>query len=251
MSNNKNKTKKRLRSSTKESSDDDIEQKIEKYDELLEKISSLIESQKKLEEKFDLFDGNIKATVASLVKTVDDLKKENAALKGTISSLSFRINHIEQKSQKNKIEIDGIVRHDGEQLIDVVLQLSGVCKADLTAQDIKGIHRLSPKSEKRNGMPGTVVVDIPDDIKRKNFVKLCRQQKNLNGSVINLEKMPLYVNYKLTKASKFLLARAKEKKKEGLIKYVWISDGDILLRKDDNARIVKLYNTSQLSTFIQ
>lgn len=65
---------------------------------------------------------------------------------------------------------------------------------------------------------------------------------------MQLEKRPIYVNYKLTGLTKYLLMKAKELKKAGKLSYVWVnSDGKILVKRDERGKITHVNKIDQLN----
>lgn len=52
--------------------------------------------------------------------------------------------------------------------------------------------------------------------------------------------MRIYINEHLTKVRRHLLYKTKEVAREKHYKYVWINEGDILIRKDDQSKVIRI-----------
>lgn len=211
------------------------------------KIDELLKLQKSMEVKIDKYFDDFCNVIKELKTEINALKEDNVKLKNTLSSYNYRFNTIEQKSLKSFVEIAGIPKKKEENLVEVVVLLGEKVGCGINSDNISSVYRKS-EANLSEGVPGPVIVEIPNEHIHKEFVKKCRIKKDLKTSIINIDDRPLYVNHQLTKTSKYMLSKAKEKQKQGMLKFVWVSDGSVLVRKNENSPTIKIYNINQLQS---
>lgn len=60
----------------------------------------------------------------------------------------------------------------------------------------------------------------------------------------------IYINNHLTKFRRLLLWKTKTLAKEKGYKYVWMNSTDILVRKDENTKVTRIYDENDLNKII-
>ncbi|CAI6354401.1 unnamed protein product [Macrosiphum euphorbiae] len=78
---------------------------------------------------------------------------------------------------------------------------------------------------------------------KKNKLTANQYQNSLPDSKV-------YVNSHLTKSRRLLLGSVKSLAKEKNYKYVWVSGTNILVRKDDNARVFRIHDENDLNKLL-
>lgn len=83
---------------------------------------------------------------------------------------------------------------------------------------------------------------------RKNLISASKSQK-LNANMIwsnwNIENT-IFINERLTKDKRILYFKTKAAGKEHNYKFIWISNADILTRKNENSKITRIRSTNDI-----
>lgn len=151
------------------------------------------------------------------------------------------------------MEICGLSSNKNEDLKKLVMLLGEKVGSTIKEQNIIAVYRKHNVNENINGGTHPIVAVINDRKVKTDFIKHYRKKDKLNSKILenpNLENRPLYVNHELTKTSQFLLAKAKELRNQNLIKYVWVGEGSILIRKVDGGPTIKIHSLLHLNNVI-
>lgn len=65
----------------------------------------------------------------------------------------------------------------------------------------------------------------------------------------NEEERAIYINPNLTKERQFLYKIARDARKNKKLDFVWVKNGEIFIRKNENSKILKLIYKDQLNDF--
>ncbi|XP_026322775.1 uncharacterized protein LOC113232312 [Hyposmocoma kahamanoa] len=181
------------------------------------------------------------------------LEKENTNLQATMRDLTSRMNLIEQNLRESNIEINGIPENRNENLPNIVLQLTKATGNPLTDTDILHAVRVA-KFNKDDGRPRAAVVKLRSPRLRDavlagvaNFNKktpdnkLCSHHLGIGGS-----RSPVFVSEHLTPTSKQLHAATRKKAKEAGYKFVWVRNGRVFVRKDEQCQYLLIKNNDCL-----
>lgn len=187
---------------------------------------------------------------------VKDLKEHNTKLEATINTLNIRVNELEQRSRYNNLELQCVPERKNENLIKIVEQLGSVIGLDITTEKIMNVTRVA-KVNRQSTRPRSIIVQFNSPLTRDSVLAaVIKYNKNnprnkLNTSHIGIgmsgEKQPIYVMEHLSPENKALHAAARLKAKEKGYKYVWVRNGRILMRKDDNSDYKVVKNIDFLS----
>lgn len=106
-----------------------------KYDMLLstvsicsEKVTNLEQHVASLDEKYSL---------------VEQLHKENTSLKSSLSTLSTKVNDLEQRSRSHNLEICGVIQKDNENLYTILKNIGVAIGCSISISDIDTTHRVA------------------------------------------------------------------------------------------------------------
>lgn len=212
-------------------------------DAMRETICALQASMEKYE--------SIVALVTENDKEVKLLRTEVERLQGTVSgqtelieNLQTNINATEQYSRRCNLEIHGVPVSTDE---DLSVTLNGLAsKLNLaipTPAEVVACHRLRSR---RDGAPPILVQFASVSVKehwmkaRKNLVRLVRSQGEPK----------IYFNDNLTSTNKDLFWRARTRGKEKSYRFVWVKNGTIFAKKDENATLVRVSSARDLEKII-
>lgn len=187
---------------------------------------------------------DLKKMFTESLSTIKSLQSENDQLKIEMRDLNARVTHFEQLARETNVEIQCVPEHKMENLASIVKILGTVISRPIADSEILAIHRV-PKVKPDSSRPKSIIVKLPslrarDEIlaavssfnKKNKTNKLNSAHLGING--INGINSPVYVSEHLTPANKALHAATRIKAKEANYKFVWIRNGRILVRKDEN-----------------
>lgn len=184
------------------------------------------------------------------MKAVSTLNNEISELKKDIRVLKLQINTNEQRDRLTNLEIIGIPEDKGENLVKIMEELGKFIGISISSDDIKEIHRVSPKV-KMDGRPRIIVAKMNSRLTRDNVisrVRRCRvttKDLNLRG-----EPKPIYVNEHLTVSNKILLKKTKDIAKNKEYLFTWTKNGRIYVRKNDTTHAIQITEEEDLKKII-
>lgn len=214
----------------------------------LKRLNELKESVEYLSFEYD----RVKADLAVPEEKIKSLAKDNSTLNQTVESLSARLNLIEQHSRENNLEISGIPENRSENLYSVINQLGNTVSLPIPETDILSCTRVR-KMDETYKRPRSVIVKLRNTKVRDSIIAAVskfnkkRQTERLNSGDLGYggNKSNIYVSGHLSPFYKALHARTRNVAKEKGIRYVWIRNGRIFFRKNDQspAKQIKCYNS--------
>ncbi|XP_072934838.1 uncharacterized protein [Epargyreus clarus] len=211
-------------------------------------ITSLEQSMSKFKEELD----NVRAVQLAQTAQLESIKLENDSLKAVNQSLSSRLAQLDQQSRSSNIEIQCLPENKQENLINTIQQLGKVIKYPISDAQIHYCSRLA-KMNSTSPRPRSILVKFSSPRIRDEFLAATskfnknNQNDKLNTSHLGIggnKKGAVYVVEHLTPENKSLHAAARSKAKELKYKFVWVRDGRIFMRKNEQSN----YNVRGLRT---
>lgn len=243
-------------------SDDNEDEELDEADEDVGKmLKGMVKKwdvfEKKVSKKLDDFEANLNfygekveqscATLKSLEqklisveKRLDKSETENKELKTRLRTLEIQIQESTQKDYMSMMEISGIQNKEADPKVvtDIILAKAGFQPGEVK---MKVNKMTKPVGEERREK--TVITVRFESQEVRNEV-LTRIKKNKVWSkldnTINSDKSFITVNEALSPYYKKLFFEARKVKIEKGHKYLWVQNGNILFKKTENARIVRL-----------
>ena len=219
-------------------------------------IAEILKSLNFLSEKYDeIYKDNLKmsSTLFEIKKSQEELRQENILLKKEIVVLKEELKHQQnidqQQTLKNKIEIQGIPKMSqitDEQITNKILNH---ISATIEYKDILEINR--PKNKNEN----IIKIKFRNEETRNEVIKKSKQYFKNKGKLCTSDlKIPgnrniIYINEELTPKTKFIFGKSKELKEYGF-KYVWIKNGKIFVRKNDQEKIINITTEAQIKEIL-
>lgn len=188
---------------------------------------------------------------------INRLEKENEHLKKESDSINKRLQHLEteyyyqqQQQLQKHITIHGIPKQKVENLKNVIIKVANTLKVDLTEQEIISCRMINGKNN-ANPTP-IIVVELSDEEKK---LEISNKYKT-NGPIIvpqviknsSEEHRRVYINDYLCSYYKNLLEETKKVKQQYNVKFVWIKNGIIYVRQNENAVSYKIKNYTDLDS---
>lgn len=213
-------------------------------------VGSIKLSQEFLSNEFEQLKNDIssnKSAIASVTKNIARVNDTCTTNEKHINEINFKLNSLRQTTMEGHLLICNVVRTTDEKLNEVfsniLVQLGVQCKA----QDIQGIARLS--SSNKDGMQ-PILVRFSNVVFKESIMKAARENPITCESIGLGVKQRIYFNHRLTSANRLLLNEARKFKRVNNFKFVWYSNGDIFLRKDENSKAIHVRNASVLSSMV-
>lgn len=210
------------------------------------KIDMILKKQDKSDDKISM----LQKTVNDYKEVVDQLVEENLEIKNEnnrINSLEINLERFKQQQLENTFIIDGVKAEPNEDLNEIVMELCKALNVNAKKSDVKSSEReYLSLSSKKSGLPPSIVVTVINrSIKEKIFE--AKKGKHLTTEIVkDVEKKPLYVSDALTDLNKFLLSKVKKLKNENKIKYAWVKNGKVLVRKEEGGKTTTISLPSQI-----
>ncbi|KAI5636705.1 hypothetical protein NE865_10626 [Phthorimaea operculella] len=205
---------------------------------------------------------NIEDRLIAVEKNSDLLSKlqsDLAVANATVSNLQNENDMREQYARMNNVEISGLPKKNGENLVSLVCAIFVAVGLDLDGSAIDSVHRVRrfvsgggggsngrdggaghDKDSSSNLRPPAVIVKFTRRIHKDALLSAVRARRGLTTSSIGLEgpAQDLYLSDHLTPANKLLLKRARQLKTDNKISYLWIRDCQILARKTETSKVI-------------
>lgn len=216
-------------------------------------LSALQESVDYVSKQYD----DIIKTTNALVDDYKNLKTECAQLRTTVTTLSDRLNVMEQHQRDTNIEIQGAPQHKNENVVQIVKKIADVITLKINDTDILNCTRVASinKDSKR---PRAIVVKLRSTRCRDEFYsavtrynksnpnnKLCSSLLGLSG-----HNAPIYVSEHLSPSNKALHAATRARAKELSYKFVWVRNGRIFMRKNETSPFIHVRNEQSLHSIV-
>lgn len=180
------------------------------------------------------------------------ISKENLTLTNRVNDLTVRLNLVEQHSREANIEINGVPENKSENIVAITRQLCKAVSIPLLDTDVLAGTRVRKMNED-NDRPRSIVIKL-NTVKKRDDVLAAVSRFNkanpnskLNTSTLGYggKKTQIYVSEHLSPYNKALHASTRKAAQVKGFKYVWIRNGRIFVRKDDQApaRLIKDHDT--------
>ncbi|XP_044753525.1 uncharacterized protein LOC123312958 [Coccinella septempunctata] len=192
------------------------------------------------------------AKLYEVLKLANQIKMENDLLKKEVFNLQVRLDIIEQNSRLNNIEIMDIPERKNENLNDVVNKIGECVGVVIEPKEISSITRVPTRIVNK---PKNIVVKFVSKSLRDKFMSAVKAKRGdlggRNGFKIDGLAENFFVNEHLTTRNKVVFRSAREFAKRKGYKFVWVQNGNILIRKNETSRILQIQNEADLSRLSQ
>lgn len=233
-----------------------------KIDNLGKKLDEIENSVQYNSNQLDTVIGKLNDTISKyerLMNRMNELEKENATLRKKTREQEARIDALENRQRIENIEVRNMPETRGENVIEIVKEIGKTIGIeDVKDGDIQVAHRVDMMNKERGNRP--IVAHLTSRYMRNIWLqkfKNYRKQENgqtrqLTSNQIHprLPNQPIYLNEHITPTMKLLLNETKEFAKSKGIKYVWIKDVCILVKRNDtDQRVMKIKSRDELELY--
>jgi hypothetical protein len=208
------------------------------------KIDKLIKSVEFMGKQFD----NFNSKVDSLINEIKKLKIENEKMKNDtnyllkeISIINFKIDIIEQTNLIKSIEVAGIPHTPNENCTEIVKEIG--LKTNTVINVVEANRQFF-----NNNSNSIIIAKLETIDMKKTLIKNSKITKISANNICSAwpDKNKIFINERLTKERRSLFGKARAYGKEKNFKFVWVNNGDILMRKNENSKIQRIKNQQDL-----
>lgn len=187
----------------------------QKFDDLNNKIEELIEENNKLKEV------NKKNS------------KSTAVLETKVDQLDAELSIIKQREFNKDLFVSGIPKEENINLTDLIIKTVALLNMDeeITEDHFSSVYKVGP-----NDRTISVIVSLKDEAFKLKILKAAKSGRAEN----------IFFNQRLTYYNSQILKSTTKFRKENNFKYMWVSDGKILLKKDDESKTIHIKTQTYL-----
>ncbi|XP_072144399.1 uncharacterized protein [Dermacentor andersoni] len=172
--------------------------------------------------------------LAEMKAEAAECRAANEELRVELKQARKEIIGLKQYSRSMNLEIQGLPVAANEDLGKAVAEIAKCLGTSVADGDIDVVHRVPSKDKKKPN----VVLKFVSRTAREKLLSAARK-KTLKADRLGFDTSDLvYINEHLCVENKMLLGKARKLKKEKNWKYVWVSQGKILMRKSENSSIL-------------
>lgn len=228
--------------------------------DLMNAIQSLKTSQNFLSDKYDDISSqleNVLLSFKSLEQRILVLEQEKQTLKKEISYNHYKNEVKDQEVLENNIVLSGIP-NEVDISPDVIVKIGKTLDVNLniSTEDIASVKRLF--IQKENVPADKQIKKIPVIVKFKNRdikTQLYKAQKDKKDTFtaecgLQGDNGKLFIRDQLTSFNFQLIRAARKYKYEDKIKYAWVQDSKVLVRKSDDSKITRVKTLDELHAFV-
>lgn len=226
---------------------DDILTKLDKLDSIDKILQSVGNITSSIEE--------IKSKQIELESTVNVLSLENTLLKNKIETINCELDRFKQHSINTNLEIVGVPVSDNEDPTQIATSIFAHL-GNTNPQSIKYAYR---KKSKKNRAEAPSIIVATDNKGTRDQILKRKRKETLNISILGItnpqttqecqQKRLIYVNEHLTDHNKYLLKRAKDLRRSGIVFGAWVRNGYIVVKKEVDSEEQIITKISQINEF--
>lgn len=210
---------------------------------------------------------NIEESITFLMAQNEEYKNQIIKLEGQVKEdrkyitvLEDRIEDLQRTSRKSNFELKNVPKRNNEtkeDLVGMVVTLSGNVGSQMEERDIADIYRIRNKKETTQN--STIIVETTSAMVKSNFLKTCklfnvRQKTKICAKHLGFrtsEDTPIFVAEQLTAKGSRLHFLARDLVKSRSYKFCWTAYGVVYVRKDETSPIIRIHSEAQLQQLKQ
>uniref|UniRef100_A0A0A9YWE3 Guanylate kinase n=1 Tax=Lygus hesperus TaxID=30085 RepID=A0A0A9YWE3_LYGHE len=252
------------------SSDDKMDYLITSVKGLSASLDELKNSVSSCRNTVNETNSRIVSLETSLGARIETIEKSHVEMVGRVSELEGRylkeigllnshINALEQQTRRTSLEIVGLPHVKGENLSTLLLSLAMALGFTVDPSEYDVIFRIT-SSRRPDGTEASVqpvIVRFLREETKHKFLHARKVRRSLKVGDLRIPEFSdfadnaIYLNESLTQLNRKLLRLARDLKSAGRIKYVWVKNGSVCVRKTDGAKVSILKDEVDLVPYQQ
>ncbi|KAG6456656.1 uncharacterized protein LOC115447666 [Manduca sexta] len=176
------------------------------------------------------------------LKDLDKYKAEVVDLRAEVLELRHELDAREQQKYLKDVELTGITEHQGENLTQIVNNISAKLGISLEPHDVDDIKRVGQRTTGSDSRPRPVIVTLTRRAPRDQLLRAARVRRGLTTDMIQVpgNSRRIYVNEHLTKSNRVLFSKARASGLQLKFKYVWTSNGTVFMRRTETSSVLRV-----------
>lgn len=212
--------------------------KIQPSTKMETKIEELISSVEFMGKQFDVFNKKVDSMLSEIkILKIENEKisNENKYLSSEVSSLKLKIDNIEQFNLNKYIDITGIPQTTNENCSEIVKQIGLKTNTTINVIEAKRIHINNSKNS-------IIVAELETTEMKRTLIRNSKISKLSANNILSAwpNETKVYVNERLTKDRRILFGQARTTGKDKQFKFIWVNNGDILMKKDESSKTIRI-----------
>lgn len=224
------------------------------FDQLTQNLQSLSGSLLSCKEEVSDFQQQLSEMKARILQ-LEHYEEEVKDLREEVKVLRTELEIRDQRDLANDIEIKGIPEQPRENLQQVVKVLATKLGIALDDKDINTVGRIGKRQpvtdtsgSTSSSQPRIIVVRMTRRAPRDQLLYEGRVHRGITSDQLQVPgpAQQIYINERLTKTNRSLYGLTRSTARELNYKYVWVKNGQILLRKTERGRVYQIRNEEDL-----
>lgn len=193
---------------------------------------------------------NLTTGKENLAKEVSSQLSEITRSTNEINMIKDTLNEHEQYSRRECLEIKGVPMHPAEDTNKIVKDVGKLVGVVIKDEDLSISHRLATDPNKM--YPPVIKAKFTRrDVRNKLYsAKKILRNKTRDIGFVRESPQSLFISESLTQRNRKLFNKCLEAKKDLKFKFLWTSNGKILLRKDEHNPAKLISNEKHLKKVI-
>ena len=171
-----------------------------------------------------------------------NIENECEEIRNKLLAKKTELDNLEQYGRRKNLEFHGVPLQQNENTNKIIQNLLKQINLKITKNEISTSHQLH--SNKENIPPPIIVRFSKRDTRNKIYANKRKFNAVKNFGIPGIDN--LYINKNLTKKRSKLLAKTRKAKYEAKYKYLWTKNGNIFIRKSDQAQSLHIKSDKTL-----
>lgn len=224
-------------------------------DSLKAEIIELKNSQEFICSKYE----NLKSEYAEQLKInkkqhdeISQLKSATKEVSELSKSESEKLDSLEQYGRRLNLEIIGVPVSAQEDTNAIVIEVAKNVGVDISSEDISISHRVpsisKPNDSKSSDRPPAIIARFMNRSVRNRLYKNRKLTRDIDPNKFSVPGLKyVFINENLTQKRKNLFWQAKQRVKKFNYKFIWTTNGNLYVRKDDDSKQIPIKNMDDLN----
>lgn len=234
-----------------------ISQVNKKFDALFQSVEKFMQQVQKMQTEVD----SLKKSMDFMSGSYDEIFKSNKKYEGKIKELTeevtllktrcnnkdnllLKFENLDQYHRNRNLEIHGVPETQNEDCINIIVNIAKEHNIAIERDDIDVAHRL----KKTNGRTPPAIIAQFKTRQQRNLLLAKKKLTILNNRNIPVTQIGdnIYINENLSPYFKNIFVKAKIYAREHGYRYVWVRNGKIFIKQNENSTSTVLYREEDL-----